>query len=327
MKQTTRRIVASILCLVVVIILNFLLPRLMPGDPVLMLTGIDEQAISQAQYDSYKEKLGLDRPLIEQFGRYIADLFSGDMGYSYHYNDTVANIMAQRVPATLQIAIPTIILSSLLALFLGYITGYRRNSKLDTFVTSSSIVVHAIPSFLLAMIMVTVFAYQLGWFPLGGLSSIKVPDSAFLAFLDRLKHLVLPVITLTIVSVPAKYLLLRNITAAARDDKYVIYARARGLSEKRIVFVHILRNTVQPFITMVGLNVGFIIAGSMIIETIFSINGMGTLIYQATSSRDFPTLQGCLFITALAVVIANIITDIICVAIDPKVRYGVYESD
>jgi peptide/nickel transport system permease protein len=319
--------VASILCLVVVIILNFLLPRLMPGDPVLMLTGIDEQAISQAQYDSYKEKLGLDRPLIEQFGRYIADLFSGDMGYSYHYNDTVANIMAQRVPATLQIAIPTIILSSLLALFLGYITGYRRNSKLDTFVTSSSIVVHAIPSFLLAMIMVTVFAYQLGWFPLGGLSSIKVPDSAFLAFLDRLKHLVLPVITLTIVSVPAKYLLLRNITAAARDDKYVIYARARGLSEKRIVFVHILRNTVQPFITMVGLNVGFIIAGSMIIETIFSINGMGTLIYQATSSRDFPTLQGCLFITALAVVIANIITDIICVAIDPKVRYGVYESD
>ncbi len=318
---------ASILCLVVVIILNFLLPRLMPGDPVLMLTGIDEQAISQAQYDSYKEKLGLDRPLIEQFGRYIADLFSGDMGYSYHYNDTVANIMAQRVPATLQIAIPTIILSSLLALFLGYITGYRRNSKLDTFVTSSSIVVHAIPSFLLAMIMVTVFAYQLGWFPLGGLSSIKVPDSAFLAFLDRLKHLVLPVITLTIVSVPAKYLLLRNITAAARDDKYVIYARARGLSEKRIVFVHILRNTVQPFITMVGLNVGFIIAGSMIIETIFSINGMGTLIYQATSSRDFPTLQGCLFITALAVVIANIITDIICVAIDPKVRYGVYESD
>jgi peptide/nickel transport system permease protein len=319
--------VASILCLVAVIILNFLLPRLMPGDPVLMLVGIDEQAISQAQYEAYKDKLGLDRPLPEQFAKYIADLFSGDLGYSYHYNDTVSNIMAQRVPATLQIAIPTIILSSLLALFLGYITGYRRNSKLDTFITSGSIAVHAIPSFLVAMIMVTVFAYHLGWFPLGGLSSIKVPDSAILAFFDRVKHLVLPVITLTIVSTPVKYLLLRNITAAARDDKYVVYARARGLSEKRIVFVHILRNTVQPFITMVGLNVGFIIAGSMIIETIFSVNGMGTLIYQATSSRDFPTLQGCLFITALAVVIANIITDIICVAIDPKVRYGVYESD
>jgi peptide/nickel transport system permease protein len=327
LKPTVRRIVTSILCLVVVIILNFLLPRMMPGDPVLMLTGIDEDAISQAQYEMYKEKLGLDRPLIEQFADYISDLSGGNLGYSYHYKDTVANIMAQRVPATLQVAIPTIIISSLCALFLGYITGYRKNSKLDTLLTSSFIVVHAVPSFLLAMIMVTVFAYHLGWFPLGGLSSIRVPDSAFLAFLDRLKHLVLPVTTLTIASVPGKYLLLRNITAAAKDDKYVIYARARGLSEKRIIFVHILRNTVQPFITMVGLNVGFIIAGSMIIENIFSINGMGTLIYQATSSRDFPTLQGCLFITALAVVIANIITDIICVAIDPKVRYGVYESD
>jgi len=319
--------VASILCLVVVIILNFLLPRLMPGDPVLMLTGIDEDALSQAQYELYKEKLGLDRPLIEQFASYIADLFSGNLGYSYHYNDTVSNNMAQRVPATLQIAIPTIILSSLLALFFGYASGYRKNSKLDTILTSGSIAVHAIPSFLLAMIIVTVFAFHLDWFPLGGLSSIKTPDSAMAVFLDRLWHLVLPVITLTIVSTPVKYLLMRNITAVARDDKYVIYARARVLSERRIVFVHILRNTIQPFITMVGLNVGFIIAGSMIIETIFSINGMGTLIYQATSSRDYPTLQGCLFVTALAVVIANIITDIICVAIDPKVRYGVYESD
>ncbi len=327
MKQTARKILASVLCLVVVIILNFLLPRLMPGDPVLMLTGIDEEAISQAQYENYKEKLGLDRPLIEQFEDYIADLFSGNLGYSYQYKDTVANIMSERVPATLQIAIPTIILSSLLALVLGYTTGYRKNSKLDTFITSSSIAVHAIPSFLLAMVMVTVFAYHLGWFPLGGLSSIKVPESAILAFFDRVKHLILPVITLTIASTPSKYLLVRNITAAATDEKYVMYARGRGLSERRIVFVHILRNTVQPFITLVGLNVGFIISGSMIIETIFSVNGMGMLTYQAIAARDYPTLQGCLFITALAVVIANIITDIICVAIDPKVRYGIHEAD
>lgn len=296
MKQMVRKMTTGILCLLVVVIINFLLPRLMPGDPVLMLTGMDEDAISQAQYESYQEKLGLDRPMGQQFFSYIKALCGGDLGYSYHYKDTVSNIMARRVPNTLQIAIPTVFFSSIIAIVLGCSMGFQKGSKADTLITAGAIVVNGIPGFLLAMIMVTIFSFRLRWFPLGGLNSIHVSERVFLAMLDRVKHLVLPILTLSIASTPAKYLLVRNTMAAAKDEKYVLYARACGFSNNKIKYIHIFKNICQPFMAMLGLNLGFVISGSMICETIFSIKGMGSLIYQATSSRDFPTLQGCLFI-------------------------------
>lgn len=326
MKYIFKKIITGLLCLFLIISINFFLPRLLPGDPVLMLTGMDEDAISEAKYESYKDKLGVDRPLLEQFVDYIKGLIKGDLGYSYHFNEDVADIIIRRIPNTLQIAIPTVILSSVIALILGSIAGYKENSSLDNISTTVAIIVNAIPGFVLAMLMVTVFAFKLRWFPLGGLNSINIPEGILPVFLDRVHHLILPVITLTIASVPGKYILVRNTVAASRKDKYVMYAKARGIPEIRVVFAHILKNICSPFITIVGLQVGFIISGSMICETIFSIKGMGSLIYQATSSRDYPTMQGCLFVTALAVVIATIITDIICISIDPRVRSGVYEE-
>lgn len=326
MNYIVKKIITGFLCLFLIITINFFLPRLLPGDPVLMLTGMDEDAISEAKYESYKEKLGVDRPIGEQFVDYIKDLIKGDLGYSYHFNDDVTNIILRRIPNTLQIAIPTVILSSIIALIWGSIAGYRENKLLDNISTTIAIIVNAIPGFVLAMLMVTVFAFKLRIFPLGGLNSINIPKGILPAFLDRVRHLILPVITLTIASVPGKYILVRNTVAAAKNDKYVMYAKARGISEMRVIFAHILKNICGPFITIVGLQIGFIISGSMICETIFSIKGMGSLIYQATASRDYPTMQGYLFVTALAVVIATIITDIICISIDPRVRSGIYEE-
>ena len=326
MKHIMKKIITGFLCLFFIVTINFFLPRLLPGDPVLMLTGMDEDAISEAKYESYKEKLGVDRPIGEQFVDYIKGLMKGDLGYSYHFNDDVSNIILRRIPNTLQIAIPTVILSSIIALIWGSIAGYRENKLLDNISTTIAIIVNAIPGFVLAMLMVTVFAFKLRIFPLGGLNSINIPEGILSAFLDRVRHLILPVLTLTIASVPGKYILVRNTVSAAKKDKYVMYAKARGISEIRVIFAHILKNICGPFITIVGLQIGFIISGSMICETIFSIKGMGSLIYQATASRDYPTMQGCLFVTALAVVIATIITDIICISIDPRVRSGIYEE-
>jgi peptide/nickel transport system permease protein len=235
--------------------------------------------------------------------------------------------MLSRIPNTLQLAIPSIFLAAFLGMILGCTMGYTNNHRLDKGVTTAFIILNAIPSFLLAMIIVTCFAFKLRLFPLGGLNSIIVPANPFLAFVDRIRHLVLPVITIVLLSTPPKYMMVRNTVKNAVKEKYVLYAKARGLSSFRIKFVHIFKNVCPPFITLVGLNLAFIISGSMITEIIFSINGMGELLYEAAIYRDFPTLQGCFFIISIIVICANVLTDITCVMIDPKQRFGFYENN
>lgn len=327
MKEVLKRTGWALACLIVVVLINFFLPRMMPGDPVLMLTGMEEEAVSEAKYDEYYRRLGLGNPWYIQLGDYIRALAGGDLGYSYHHNMSVSKLITARIPGTLQIAIPAILISSALAMVLACVAGADRGSAPDTLITIGMVLLNAVPGFLLAMLMVTIFAFRLRWFPLGGLSSPRFSLAGLAALGDRVRHLVLPVLTLSLGSMPGKYLLLRNQVAASAGEKYVLYARARGLSRGRILFVHIFRNVCQPFVTLVGLNVGFILSGSLIIENIFSVKGMGSLIQQATLARDFPTLQGCLLVTALAVIAADILTRFVCVFIDPRVRYGVHEGE
>lgn len=295
MKYMKRKVITGIICLLLIIVINFLLPRMMPGDPVLMLTGQDEDAVSAEKYEAYRAKLGLDDPLIVQFGRYIRGLALGDLGYSYHYNTTVSELIGERAPNTLQIAQPAIIISALLAVLFGCTAGYKENSKTDHGLSTGFILLNAVPTFLLSMLLLTALAFKLRLFPLGGLNSIVIPNGRIGFLGDRLWHLVLPVLTVTLAGLSGKYLLVRNTVASATKDKYVVYAKARGLSERRIKFIHILKNICPPFLTIVGLNLGFMISGSLIVEVIFSINGMGSLIYEAATFRDFPTLQGCSF--------------------------------
>jgi peptide/nickel transport system permease protein len=320
MKAIPQKFLSSFFCLAVILLINFLLPRFMPGDPVLMLTGIEYETAGSETYSMYAEKLGLDRQLRIQFAEYLGTVASGGLGYSYHHKETVGRVVAARIPGTLQIALPAVIFSSLIALLLGCVMGYRKNTLADKLVSGSLIIVHAVPGFLLAMVLVTFFAFRLRWFPLGGLNSVRVSGGFWGPLFDRIHHLALPVLTMTILAVPGKYLLLRNSVAAAVEEKYVVYARARGLSGEEILFRHILKNVCAPFITMVGLNLGFVLSGSMIIENIFSIRGMGSLMYAAVSSRDFPVLQGCLLVSALLVIAAGLLTDGVNLLIDPRVR-------
>ena len=204
--------------------------------------------------------------------------------------------------------------------------GWRSNDAVDTVVSSFITLLNAVPSFLLGMVLVAVFAYRLRLFPLSGLNSVIPPVGGTAAFFDRVSHIALPVVTMTIYGIPAKYLMVRNTVAEAKNEKYTIYAKARGLSKRRILFIHILKNVCPPFITLVGLNVGFMIAGSMIIEVVFSINGMGGLTYSAVSLRDFPMLQGCLMVISVLVILANIITDFVNQRIDPRQRFGAHNE-
>ena len=326
MGTIRKTVVAGVFCILLMVLINFVLPRTMPGDPVLLLVGAEEESLNRDLYESYKEKLGLDLPLHIQYFRYLGSVLRGDLGFSYHHKAPVSSVIKARIPATLRIAVPAIFLSTILALLLGCYTGWRANSPIDTAISSVITLLNAVPSFLLGMVFVTLFSYHLRWFPLGGLNSIIVPSGVIPAFLDRVRHTVLPIATMTIYGTPAKYLMARNTAAAAKNEKYVVYARARGLSKRRILFIHILKNICPPFITLVGMNIGFMIAGSMIIEVVFSINGMGGLTYNAVSLRDFPMLQGCLMVVSVLVIAANIVTDLMNRFIDPKQRYGVHRE-
>lgn len=317
-KKLTRSIIFSLVALVAVFVVNFFLPRLMPGDPLAFLIGADDSAISAEEYEEYYIAMGLDKPLGEQFADYVNDIFHGRLGYSYHYGRDVGEVLNEKIPRTLQIAFPAWIISALIALTLGLFAGYRRHGLLDGAASGAMVLLDAVPTFLMAMLLLILFSYTLGWLPFGSLNSAVVPSDPVLAFADRLKHLVLPVLTIVLVSAPKKYVMMRNVTARAMDEKYIVYARARGLSVGRVLFRHVFPNVGQPFISMLGTSFGKILSGSIVVEMIFSIDGMGALVNRAITDMDYPMLQAALMIIAVAVIFSNLIADMICLLLDPK---------
>ncbi len=322
MKKYTKSIAVALLCFLAVIILNFLLPRLLPGDPVAYLTGMAEEEMTPAQYRYYREALHLDESGIAQFGYYLRSILDGTLGYSYKKDTVVSALIFERLSYTLQITLPSVILSTSLGLFFGLYCGSKKGGVVDRISTSALIVVNAVPTFLLALVFIIVFCFQRRWFPYAGLNTSGIPEGTPAYLADRLYHLVLPVLTLTISTFPSRFLLMRNSAAKVIDEKYILYARERGLSEHKIRYHYMLKNIAQPFITMVGMSVSLCVGGSLVIERIFSINGMGGLLNEAVYTLDYPLMQGILFVTTLIMALSIVVTDIICILIDPKVRLG-----
>lgn len=310
------------LCFLVIVVLNFLLPRLLPGDPVAYLTGFIEEEMTPAQIEYYRGVLHLDEPLFVQFAYYLQSLFNGTLGYSYKKEATVSSLISGRIGYTLQITLPAVIISAVIGLFWGMNSGYRRGSVRDKISTAFQIVLNTMPTFLIALILIIYFCFKNRWFPYTGLNSPNVDKGTAAYLFDRLHHLFLPVLTLVIAASPSRYLLMRNVVSKVTDEKYVLYARERGLSDSVIKYRYLLKNVARPFITMVGMSVGACIGGSLIIENLFSINGMGKLLSGAIYTLDYPLMQGILFVTSAVMTASIIITDLICILIDPKVRLG-----
>lgn len=318
-KRIIKNLIFSVIAFAAIIVVNFLLPRLMPGDPLANLIGADVEAISQEEYDALRRETGLDKPMSEQFGDYLKGVFTGEWGYSYHRGDDVGKLIAQKMPATLQIAFPAWLISALLSLWLGVNAGYRKSRPLDYALSGTMVVVDAVPSFLMAIVLLILFAFKWDLLPSGALNSVDAP-SGVQGFADRLTHLVLPVITLVIVSTPKKYMLMRNLTASATDEQYMTYAKSKGLSASRIKFTHIFPNVSGAFLSMLGTSFGHIVAGSIVIETVFSIDGIGLLVSKGISDLDYPVLQGAFLVIALCVLVSNFISDVVCALVDPRQR-------
>ncbi|NNG02173.1 MAG: ABC transporter permease [Desulfobacteraceae bacterium] len=305
---------------IVVCTLHFSLPRLMPGSPVFAMLGPDVIGLSEKDYAALEAELGLHDSLPVQFARYFVNIVSGDFGFSYFYHLPVKKVVLIHLKPTLMLLLPSVVLSSLLACILGAVAGRFSGRAGDLVFTPLFLFLYAMPAFLLAMVSLDLFAFRLDWFPLGGLKGMDTGGCSPGHVLDVMRHLFLPVVVLSLSSTAAKFLVMRNSVFSSKHQGYVLYARARGLGEGRILFVHILREAVLPMISLVGLHVAFIMSGSLLVEIVFSINGMGALIHEAAMNRDYPVLNTCFLFLTLVVLTVNMVTDVLCGILDPRVR-------
>jgi peptide/nickel transport system permease protein len=297
--------------------LNFALPRVMPGDPVVNLLGEEALHNDPQMREQLRAQFGLDQPLHIQYVNYLRALARLDLGYSIHKNLSVMELVVGSLYWTLVLVFPSVVLGSFAALLLGSIAGFRSGSKTDYSLTALALFFYTCPPFLLAMVLLSVLAFQLDLFPLGNLTSGGRWGLEYV--LDVAWHLFLPVLTLTLLGASHKFLVVRNTTAQVLEEQYVVAARAKGLSERSVLLWHVIRNVLPPFISMVALSFGFMVSGALIIEIVFSLNGMGTLIYDAVTARDYPVMQGCFLVLTVFVLAANLAADMLYGIADPRI--------
>jgi peptide/nickel transport system permease protein len=303
----------------VIIALSFVLVQLAPGDPVSVLLGDGNP--TAAQVAELTARMGLDRPLHVQLWTYFGSVLRGDLGYSYVASGPVLDLILARVPATLILMLPSLLIFTVLGVALGVFVATRPFSATDNTVSVLAVLGYSIPVFVLGQLLLLIFSYWLGWFPAQGMRNFRAPSSGIGAFLDLLSHLALPMIVLgtRYLAVNARFARASMIEALGQD--YVTSARAQGLPERQ-VRLHALRNALLPVVTMLGINFSNILTGTVLIEIVFGWPGLGRLMYDAIFGRDYPLLMGLFVVVSIGVVIVNALTDIVYSLVDPRVRQG-----
>jgi dipeptide transport system permease protein len=319
--------------LIGITLLTFILVRLIPGDPVLMLAG--ERGIDPARYQELRHEYGLDRPLLVQYGFYLARLAQGDLGTSAVSHAPVIEEFTTLFPATVELALSAVIFAILLGLPAGMIAAARRNSVFDHGVMALSLTFYSMPIFWWALLLIMVFSNGLHWTPVSGRISVEYflePVTGFLlidsllsdqegAFASALSHLVLPMIVLGTVPLAVIARMTRSAMLDVLGEDYIRTARAKGLSPFRVVAVHALRNALIPVITVIGLQVGTLFTGAILTETIFSWPGVGKWLVEAINRRDYPVLQGGTLLIGMMVMVVNILVDFTYALINPRIRH------
>jgi peptide/nickel transport system permease protein len=311
-----KRLTQYIPMILAVIIVTFLLVRLAPGDPTYILVGeVGDESFVRAA----RERLGLDKPLYEQFVIYISNVFRGDLGYSYLRSEPVAKLIVERIPATLLLVLTAMFMSALIGIIVGTIAAAKRGAA-DLTLSTLSIVGISIPYFWLAQIILIIFAVWLGVFPLGGMVSVGHEYQGLQYFIDVVYHLTLPAMTLAIFNIAFTTKITRGSVQEALTQDYILTARAKGIPESRVVFRHALRNALIPVVTYTGFNTGVLLVGAILTETVFAWPGMGSLLYDSIRLRDYPVVLGIFIYGSIIVVLANLLVDILYGILDPRIR-------
>lgn len=318
----TGKISQYALVLWVALTLNFLLPRLMPGNPLALLAGEEVGLLTPQQRTQLLAQVGLDQPLPVQYARYLQSIVTGNFGYSYQKNKPITTILAERLPWTLLLTGTGLIVSTLIGVTLGALAAWKRGERGDVGLLGFFIFLESLPAFWVGMLLIALFAVQWRLFPTFGAVTPWVTYTGWARVVDIARHLALPVTTLIIVSVPGTFLIARYAMLGVLGEEFITVARAKGIHERQILFHHALRNALLPVATVFTLNLAFAFGGATVIETVFSYPGVGRLIYEAVLNRDYPVLQAAFLMITVLVIIANIVTDLLYPLLDPRVRHA-----
>jgi len=298
-----RRLIQSALILLGVAFITFFLLFVLPADPVRQIAG---RSATPETVESIRQQLGLDQPFLVQFGRYLGGLVQGDLGRSYLQKSEVSVLIASRLPATLLLMVAAIFCELLIGLSMGILAALRRDRFTDQALMMTSFVTVSAPQFVVSLLMLYVFAVKLGWFPIGGYGTFA--------------HLVLPAITLGILGSGWYSRMMRSSMIDVMRTDYIRTARAKGLSRTRVVLGHALPNAILPIVAMIGIDIGVFMGGIVVVESVFGWPGIGQLAWQAIQRIDIPIIMGVTLISAVAIVLGNLLADLIAPFIDPRIK-------
>lgn len=316
------KLLGSFGALMFVLVFNFFLFRVIPADPVRTLAR--NRLVSEEQVNELTRTLGLDEPLHQQFLTYLQNTFTGEFGLSFKYRLPVSELLLDRLWPTLLLVGTSTILATLIGIYLGMVSAWNRGKPIDHMSTGSSLTLYSMPEWWLGLVLLAVFATGAGpipkLFPTNGLHSTDVDPNSFAGGLDTAWHLTLPVITLTLGYLAEYSLIMRSSLLDEMGEDYLTTARAKGLRDVNVRSRHATRNALLPTATLVVLNLGFIVGGAITIETVFGIPGLGLLTTDALEVPDYPVLQGTFLFFSVAVILANLVANLLYGLLDPRVR-------
>lgn len=319
LRYVLKRLLQAIPVVIAILIINFFLLHLAEGDAVDVLAG--EAGSATPEYMAQlREKFGLDKPLPVQLAIYLKNVLSLDLGYSFRHGMPVSELVFDRFIPTLLLMVSTILIAVGLGIVLGLLAASGLNTWRDNIISVFALITYATPLFWIGLMMIVVFSLKLGWFPTSGMENVAMFYDGWDRVKDIAHHLVMPTITLSLFYLALYTRLMRASMLEQAGMDYVTTARAKGLTERRIVFRHILRNALLPVVTMAGVQVGALIGGSVIVESVFAWPGLGMLAFEALFARDLNLLLGIFLLSALLVVAINLIVDVIYSFLDPRIE-------
>ncbi len=301
-----------------ILVLNFLIVHMVPGDPLHALLG--DFPVPPGYAEQVRAEFGLDQPIATQLALYLANLAHGNLGFSFANRSPVLDLILARLGPTLLLVIPAMFFAAVLGVVLGLAAAPRAGSAQDSALTAVSLFGYSVPIFWLGQMLVIVFAIDLGWLPAQGMKSMREEYQGLDAVLNVLWHLVLPGVSVMIYYVAIVARVARASVGEALHHDYVLTAQAKGLPARTILWRHVLPNAMIPVVTVVGYNFGQSLTGAILVETVFAWPGLGNLFITSITNRDYPVLQGIFLLTSVSVVIINIVTDLLYAWLDPRVR-------
>jgi len=315
----SRRLLHALPLLVCVIVFNFFLIHLAPGDPIQALVG--EFPAPESYIVEMRKAFGLDQPVYIQLLLYIKNVLAGDLGFSFYYRQPVLTVILDRVPATLQLMVPALLFSATVGILLGVLSARKPYSLADNTISVFSLFGYCVPAFWLGQMLMAAFAIELGWLPSQGMKTVGVDLQGVSLIIDRTAHLALPFAALAIRHLAVNARMMRSSMLEVAYEDFVTVARAKGLDEKAVIAHHMVPNALMPVVTIIGVDVGFLFTGSVLVESVFGWPGIGRLMYESIVKRDYPVLMGNFLITTVLVVVVNLIVDLIYLWLDPRVKY------